>query len=310
RIVALRDHLAALLRNESFDVLHAHDGIGGNALADLRASGRIGGHVRTVHHLDRFADERVQAWEERAIRDARRVLSVSAAGRDRLRDARGSEWSVAANGGALARYTPRPCRGDAELARRLGVGAGGPVVLLVGGIEARKNTRRLLAALRLLRRVHPQAQLVVAGGASVLDHRAEAVAFRADAAAAGLAIGAHEPVVVTGPVPDADMPALYRRADVLAMPSLLEGFGLAALEALACGTPAVVSRSAPFTEVYGAGEVEWADPLSPQDIAAALALALARGRHGEPPAVCRRHRWAASAECPEALYRLPVAEPK
>jgi glycosyltransferase involved in cell wall biosynthesis len=152
----------------------------------------------------------------------------------------------------------------------------------------------------------PHAQLVVAGGASLLDHRAEGEAFRAEAAAAGLRIGPGETVVLTGPLADAEMPALYRRADVLAMPSLIEGFGLAALEALACGTPAIVSRIAPFTEHFDNGDVEWADPLQPASIADALQRAVARGRHRCTPAVCRRFSWAASAAHHESLYRIPA----
>jgi glycosyltransferase involved in cell wall biosynthesis len=99
------------------------------------------------------------------------------------------------------------------------------------------------------------------------------------------------------------MPALYRSADVLAMPSLLEGFGLAALEALACGTPAVVSRIAPFSEHFADGDVEWADPLDSASIADALQRAVAQGRHREAPPVCGRFAWAHSAERHEALYR-------
>ena len=178
-------------------------------------------------------------------------------------------------------------------------------MLTVGGIEARKNTRRLLQAVLQLRPRLPQAQLVIAGGASLLDHRAEGEAFCADAASAGLAIGRGEAIVLTGPLADSEMPALYRRADVLAMPSLLEGFGLAALEALACGTPAVVSRIAPFTEHFAEEDVTWADPLNVGSIANALQHAVARGRHREPPAVCRRFSWSASAAHHEALYRVP-----
>jgi glycosyltransferase-like protein len=304
RIAALRTHLAALLQRERFDVLHAHDGIGANALADLVQQGAIDGYLRTVHHVDRYGDARVQAWEERSIRDAARVLCVSALWCRRLHDEHGVEAVQVPNGVDLSRYTPRPDPRDLQFARRHGIGRGRPVVLTVGGIEARKNTRRLLQALLHLRKRLPRAQLVVAGGASLLDHSGEATAFRAEAAAAGFRIGRGEAIVLTGPLPDADMPALYRIADVLAMPSLLEGFGLAVLEALACGTPAVVSRIAPFTEHFTEGDVQWADPLDSASIADALQRAVAQGRHREPPAVCRRFAWAHSAEHHEALYRL------
>ena len=177
-------------------------------------------------------------------------------------------------------------------------------MLSVGGIEARKNTRRLLQAFVMFRKRHPAAQLVIAGGASLLDHVSEAVAFRTEAAAMGLAIGRGEPIVITGPIPDADMPAIYRGADVFAMPSLLEGFGLAALEALASGTPTVVSDMAPFSEHFVEGEVDWADPMQPAAIADALHRALVRGRHHVAPAVCSRFSWSASAARHETLYRI------
>ncbi len=303
RIAALRAHLAPLLQRERFDVLHAHDGIGANALADLVQQGAIDGYLRTVHHVDRYGDVRVQAWEERSIRAAAGVLCVSALWCRQLREEYGVDAVQVPNGVDLGRFTPHPEARDMQLARRYGIGGGRPVVLTVGGIEARKNTRRLLQAFVQLRRRLPRAQLVVAGGASLLDHRGEAAAFRTEAAAAGIRIGRGEAIVLTGPLPDADMPALYRIADVLAMPSLLEGFGLAALEALACGTPAVVSRVAPFTEHFLDGDVQWADPVDSTSIADALQRAVAQGRHREPPPVCRRFAWARSAERHEALYR-------
>jgi glycosyltransferase-like protein len=194
RCAALRAQLASLLQRERFDILHAHDGIGANALADLVQQGAIDGYLRTVHHVDRFGDERVQGWEERSIRSAARVLCVSALWCRRLRDEYGVEAVQVPNGVDLSRYTPRAGPRDLQLARRHGIGRGRPVVLAVGGTEARKNTRRLLQALLHLRKRLPRAQLVVAGGASLLDHSAEATAFRTEATAAGLVIGRGEAI--------------------------------------------------------------------------------------------------------------------
>lgn len=303
RIAAMREHLRGLLQREAFDVFHAHDGIGANALADLAEQDRIAGYIRTVHHVDRFEDAQVQAWEERSIRQATLRLCVSALWCERLHGEQGLRAEQVPNGVDLARFSPQGGSADGQVLARLGISAARPLVLTVGGIEARKNTRRLLQAVLLLRQRLPRAQLVVAGGASLLDHGPEASAFRAEAAAAGIAIGRGEPIVITGPLPDADLPALYRRADVLAMPSLIEGFGLAALEALASGTPAMVSRMAPFTEHFAEQDVLWADPLQPAAMADALQRAVAHGRHHHVPAVCHRFSWAASAERHEALYR-------
>jgi len=66
----------------------------------------------------------------------------------------------------------------------------------------------------------------------------------------------------------------------------------------------VVSRIAPFTEHFTEGDVLWADPMQAESIAEAMLLAVARGRHHEVPAVCRRFSWSASAARHEALYRV------
>jgi glycosyltransferase involved in cell wall biosynthesis len=156
---------------------------------------------------------------------------------------------------------------------------------------------------------------VIAGGASLLDHSEHRRAFDALAASAGLMPGPRQDVVLTGALPDSDMPALFRCADALLMPSLREGFGLVVLEALACGTPVVVSQRAPFTEyladTVAAGHAIYADPLDAVSIAAAMrqaieperAAALARAT----PPVCRRYSWAASAAHHVALYRAERA---
>jgi len=314
RIDALGTTLAALLRRRPFDVLHAHDGIGANALADLAQAGAIRGYWRTVHHLDRFDDDRLQAWEMRSIRAAARVLCVSACWAERLRAEHGIASERVENGVDLERFGPDLAVDDAATAQRHGIAWGAPLVLAVGGIERRKNSCRLLQGFAALRRQWPAARLVIAGGASLLDHDDEVAAFRAEAAASHLAIGPGCPIVVTGPLSDADLPALYRAADVVALPSLVEGFGLVALEGLASGAPVVVSRRPPFTEHFDVADerVFWAEPLQPASIASALDLAIRSGRTSEVPEVCRRFSWSASAARHEALYRaarIDCAEP-
>ncbi len=111
--------------------------------------------------------------------------------------------------------------------------AAGPVLLCVGGVEERKNSIRILEAFSQLRAIHPAAQLVIAGGASVLDHKAYHRQFQAAIDQSGLPSGA---VIHTGVLADADMPCLYRLADALVFASIREGFGLVVLEAMASGT--------------------------------------------------------------------------
>ncbi|RXF72644.1 MSMEG_0565 family glycosyltransferase [Hansschlegelia zhihuaiae] len=286
-----------------FDVFHAQDGISGNALASLKADGAISGFSRTVHHLDPFDDPRLDALQTRSVASADAVFVVSALWREELRLRFGATPTLVGNGVDLRRFGPGPDGAEVTLRRRLGLGAG-PVILSIGGVEERKNTRRILDAFRQLRRIHERAQLVIAGGASVLDHGPYRAAFDRDLAESGLP---DEAVLVTGPLSDVEMPALYRLADVLAFPSLREGFGLVVLEAMASGVPAVVSRIAPFTEHLSDADVVWCDPRSPGSIADALMMAL-----GEPlrsrlsrrgPDVAARHGWAAVARAHLGVYR-------
>ena len=256
-----------------FDLYHAQDGISGNALADLRDRGRIPGYLYTVHHIDGFGDPAVYALQMRAIRSADRVLCVSRLWRDVLAQDHGIDAAIVGNGVDRGRFTPDPTPADMEWHGRLGL-TGGPVFLSVGGVEARKNSVRLLDAFLAIRRDRPDARLVVAGGASLLDHSPEVLAFEKRIVSAGLPTGPGGSVIRTGPLPDAAMPALYRLADALVFPSLREGFGLAVLEAMACGTPAIVPAIAPFTEHLQLGDAEWVDPLDSGSIARAMRTVL------------------------------------
>ncbi|HUH84778.1 MAG TPA: MSMEG_0565 family glycosyltransferase [Stellaceae bacterium] len=277
-----------------FDLYHAQDGISGNALARLRELGAIPGFLRTVHHLDAFADVRLAARQMRAVITADRVLCVSRFWQEVLARDHGIAASPVGNGVDAARFSPAPHRADSELSARLGLGAG-PVFLAVGGIEERKNTVRVLQAFAQLRTARPDAQLVVAGGASLLDHSATRAAFAAALRATGLDAGPGAAVVATGTLADKEMPPLYRLSDALVFPSLREGFGLVVLEAMASGTPVIVSRIAPFTEHLAADECLWVDPTSVGEISAAMLDAVdAATRHRLAAAghsVCRRHTW-------------------
>lgn len=307
RIEAFTTHLSALVEAKPFDVLHTHDPIGGNALANLQDEGLIDGFVRTVHHLEVFASPQLMFWQARGFRRARQVFCVSRLWQDILGRQHGVDASEVSNGVDSERFGSVPQSADAALALRLGVRTGAPVVLAVGGVEQRKNTLRLLEAFIVLRERRPGAQLVIAGGASLLDHAQYTRAFKALAEASGLSIGRNQSVVLTGPLEDADMPGLYRLADVVAMPSLNEGFGLVVLEALASGVPVVVSRIAPFTEYLADADCEWADPEQSQSIADAIDRAL---NSRDPTAIARsaarlsaRFSWAASADRHAMLYR-------
>lgn len=284
---------------QTFDIYHAHDGIGGNALADLADAGRIPDFVRTVHHIDHFTDPRIAAWQRRSIGAAASVYCVSDVWRRRVARDFGIDAGHAPNGVDLGRFQAQGESGDAAILASHGVQASGSMFLAVGGIEGRKNTVRMLDAFARVRLEMPEARFVIVGGASLLDHGAYRAAFDATLRRIGLSTGPGGAVVVTGPVPDAHMPAFYRRASALVFASLNEGFGLAVLEALACGTPAVVSRIEPFTEWLGEEDCVWVDPTDPTAIAAgmrgALSTSVAERLRRVGPAVAAEHTWERSA---------------
>jgi len=110
-------------------------------------------------------------------------------------------------------------------------------VLFVGSLSARKNIRRLIEAWRHVR--HADAHLVLAGGLGSI----------------GLAGGELPDLpprtIVIGRVDDDDLPALFSAATLFVYPSVYEGFGLPPLEAMACGTPCLVSDVTSIPEVAG-----------------------------------------------------------
>ncbi|WP_286746040.1 MSMEG_0565 family glycosyltransferase [Aquabacterium sp. UBA2148] len=330
RMQAVAAHLRGLNLSE-FDVLHSQDSITANALADLQAEGLIGGFLRTVHHLDAFDEPQLTAWQARGVHAARQLLCVSGLWQGVLAREWGRSAHRVGNGVNLVRHAAhtRQAQGeqglhaahDDEVLTRIGLPPGTPYWLAVGGVEARKNTARLLHAFALMRKEVPQARLVIVGGASLLEHaqaQAEFDAVRHDhGMAPGQARANH--LVLTGPVQDGVLPSLYRRAIALAMPSVKEGFGLVAIEAMACGTPAIVSRIAPFTEHLRPHEAFWVDPLDVRDIAAALRQSWRLEQHlGRDPAqraehvsqlrrVASRFDWLASARQHLALYAHGLA---
>jgi glycosyltransferase-like protein len=289
-----------------FEVFHAHDGIGGTALATLTQMRLIPGFVRTVHHVDHFADPVLADWQARSIREAGRLLCVSRLWADWIRDELGTEAWVVGNGVDLSVYRDTPTEADAALRQGWGLGPG-PVVLSVGGFEARKNTLSIIAGFARLRARFPGAQLVIAGGASLLDHAAYRARCQAALESEGLTVGRGAAVIETGPVPQAEMPALYRAADLLAFPSWTEGFGLCVLEAMACGTPAIVSDRPPFTEYLTPADALFVDPADPDALAGAMAAALVPQIRARLRAAGRGRvatlSWSACAERHGAAYR-------
>jgi len=110
-------------------------------------------------------------------------------------------------------------------------------ILFVGSIQPRKNLEGLLKTWREIKAEFKDTWLVIAGESG---HVFRAVNFPDD-----------ERVLFLNYVPEENLPSLYAHAECFVLPSFDEGFGLTALEALACGTPVIVSDGGALPEIVG-----------------------------------------------------------
>jgi glycosyltransferase involved in cell wall biosynthesis len=133
-------------------------------------------------------------------------------------------------------------------------------ILYVGSLEPRKNINILIEAYEKLRHQYPaiKTKLILIGGESPLfaSVQLKAREFRDD-------------VVFKGFVTDSELSEYYRRAKLVAYPSLYEGFGLPPLEAMASGVPVVTSGTSSIPEVVGNAAI-LINPRSQEQLTTAL----------------------------------------
>ena len=138
------------------------------------------------------------------------------------------------------RFRPPSAAAVAGVRERLGLGV--PFVLFVGNIEPKKNLPTLIRAFAELRREGRPHQLVIAGKRGWKCRDVYALPGE---------LGIEDAVRFVGYVPEGDLPGLYVASELFAFPSLVEGFGLPPLEAMACGVPVVGSDCEALVETAG-----------------------------------------------------------
>jgi glycosyltransferase involved in cell wall biosynthesis len=159
-------------------------------------------------------------------------------------------------------YAPAPAFRPAEPdpARLAELGVRAPYFLYVGTVEPRKNLARALRAFARVAAALPDHRFVIAGqrGWKYADVLREIARPELSSR-----------VTLLGYVSEDDLPLLYAGATAFVYPSLFEGFGLPVVEAMACGTPVLTSRTSSLTEIAD-GAALLVDPLDEQALAEGL----------------------------------------
>lgn len=289
------------LWRERIDLLHAPVYVG-PAIATCPM-------VVTVHDLSfylypellrRASRAYLQRLTRLSVERAVGIIAVSRSTRDDLAHVLGvaPERITVIHNGVDAAMQPMADRAAVEAFRRRR-GLPEHFCLFVGTLEPRKNVPALLEAYALLRdRWGGDHRLVLAGGRGWGYDEIETVLAR-------LRLGPDD-VILPGFVPQDELPLWYNAADLFVYPAIYEGFGIPPLEAMACGTPVMVSNRSSLPEVVAdAGII--VDPDDVEGLAVALRDVLGDGERRQALraaglARARGFSWRETARNTAALY--------
>jgi glycosyltransferase involved in cell wall biosynthesis len=267
----IREHYLTALRPDIVHVASLFEGWGDDAVASVRqAVPDAGAAAVTLYDLIPLmrpalylGNPAIRDWYYRklqSLKSADLLLAISGHSRDEaigalhLPPERVINISSAIDPG----FAPRPPDPDSAAALRQRFGLSRPFLMYTGGIDPRKNIEGLIEAFaRLPGATRERHQLAIVCHAGAPDRQRLAALARRH----GLRPDA---LVLTGFVPDDDLVALYNLASAFVFPSLHEGFGLPALEAMACGVPVIGSDASSIPEVIGRADALF----DPADLAA------------------------------------------
>lgn len=227
--------------------------------------------VVTIHDLayEYFPDlflpsdlYKLKKWSRTAVSRAASVIAVSQATKDDLIKLYGTDPSkitVIHNGYDSDLFNAKNTQNIKQVISRYKLSAMN-YILFLGTIQPRKNAIKLVQAFRLLKEQGYKGKLVLAGNIGwMAEETLQVIKSSPD----------YQDIVLTGYVSDEARLALYRGADVYVLPSLYEGFGVPAIEAMAAGTPVAVANNSSLPEVVGNAGLLF-DERDPADIARAI----------------------------------------
>ncbi len=222
-----------------YDLVHCHDWITAKAGVALKKSRKLP-LVLTVHstEFDRTANLWPFDWilnvEREGVREADKVITVSRRSRQQLVERLGADPARVA-----VVYNAIDCSRFSQGARKEKYGISEKIVLFHGRLSIQKGVEYFIRAAKKVLEREKNVRFVVSGKGDLLPRLVDLA----------VELGIADKVSFAGYMEDEKLPVLYALSDVFVLPSVSEPFGITALEAMASGTPVIVSKSSGVTEI-------------------------------------------------------------
>ena len=229
---------AEIARNESFDVVHAHDWMtfpAGMAVAGLKGVPLVV-HVHSTE-FDRsgvHVDQRIYDIERRGMHSAMKVIAVSSLTKNLITHHYGIEGDK-----IEVVYNAIDVNGNGFDEEKYSIHKDEKIVLFLGRITMQKGPEYFIAAAKKVLEVMDNVKFVMAGSGDMIRRTIEMAA----------AMGIGHKVLFTGFLRGSDVEKVFKMADLYVMPSVSEPFGIAPLEAMSHDVPVIVSKQSGVSEV-------------------------------------------------------------
>ncbi len=235
---------AAIARQETFDVVHAHDWMTFPAGMAVAAASRkplvLHVHSTEFDRSGELIDRRVFDIEQAGLRQADRIIAVSQFTKQILTKRYAiSPQKITVVYNALEPHEKKPADQTASNPAEYGVDRDEKIVLFFGRITAQKGPEYFLSAAQKVLAVQENVRFIMAGAGDLMDHAMQLAA----------AMNLGQKVLFPGFLRGAAVDRMFAIADVYVMPSVSEPFGIAPLEALNHDVPTIISRQSGVSEV-------------------------------------------------------------